>query len=214
MTAATPGTVLLEVTEEGARVIKKSAVEGARLTARLEGSATVMVKENTKPFADVPERHWGASAVAFATAHELFTGTAADTFGPEGEASRAMLFTVLARLEGQNTSGATWYDVSLRWAMENGLTDGSSPESAITREQLATLLYRYAGTPGSRSVAAAQEFPDGAQVSSWAEEAVSWAVGEGLLTGKEHGALDPAGTASRVEVAALFQRLMPILLQS
>lgn len=217
VTKATAGTVLMLVTDEGAKIIKKSAVEGSTLSALLSGSATVMVKENAGTFADVDANHWGRDAVAFASSHELFQGTGANTFEPAGDMSRAMLFTVLARMEEQGgAAGNTWYESSMLWAKEQGISDGASPESSITREQLAAMLYRYAESLGVDTTAggnAVKEFSDRGNVSAWATDAMAWCVGAGLLNGKSGSTLDPAGTASRAEVAAVLQRFMPLLLR-
>ena len=214
---ATPGTVLMLVTDEGARIIRKSAADGGTLTALLGGSATVVVKDNTQTFADVGERYWGRDAVNFAASHELFQGAGTGTFAPDGNMSRAMLFTVLGRLEEQDaTAGSTWYEGSMLWAKAQGISDGTNPDGSISREQLATMLYRYAEVAGADTSVggnAVREFGDADKVSAWAVDAMAWAVGSGLISGKGGDMLDPAGTATRGEVAAMLQRLIPMLLK-
>lgn len=211
----TAGTVLMLVTDEGAKIVRKSAVEGETLAARLSGSATVVVKGNAQTFRDVDKDHWGADAVAFATAHELFRGTDAGSFDPAGEMSRAMLFTVLGRLEGQNAAtGGVWYESSMLWAKAQGISDGTNPDGSITREQLATMLCRYAGVLGAETAAgdaAVEKFADARRVSTWAADAVAWAVENDLLRG-DGGRLNPDGLATRAEVAAVLQRFVPTLL--
>ena len=207
---ATSGTVLMLVTADGAKIVQKSAVDGKTLKAVLGGSATVTVKDNSKVFGDVPAEHWAAEPVNFAASHELFQGTGDGAFSPAAPMSRAMLMTVLARLEGQETAGGeTWYSQAMAWAQEQGVSDGTAPDSGVTREQLAVMLYRYAGEPEAKGDTS--KFADTASVSDWASDGMAWAVGAGLITGKDGGALDPAGQATRAEVATILQRLMPAL---
>ena len=118
-----------------------------------------------------------------------------------------MMMTTLARQDGVSTSGGgTWYEKGMAWAKENGISDGSAPNGSITREQLAVMLYRASGADaGSAELSA---FADSKAVSSWAAEAMSWAVGQGVITGKKGNLLDPGGTASRAEVAVMLQRYL------
>ena len=101
-------------------------------------------------------------------------------------------------------TGAAWYSDALSWAVERGVSDGSNPEGSVTREQLATILYRYAGSPASGGGTAA--YGDSGQVSAWAADAMAWAVSGGLISGKPGSLLDPQGTATRAEVAAILMR--------
>ncbi len=122
--------------------------------------------------------------------------------------TRAMLITVLARLDGQDTTGGeTWYAKSMAWAVAYGVSDGTDPEGSITREQLVTMLYRYANSPEVDAAMGMAGFVDTDAVSDWAQTAMRWAVENGILTGKDGGRLDPQGSATRAEVAVLFQRL-------
>lgn len=163
-------------------------------------------------FTDLDPDAWYYDAVAYVLAQGLFQGTSENTFSPTAPMSRAMIFTVLHRMSGEEgiaAAGASWYAPALAWAVENGISDGSNPDSEITREQLATMLYRYAKRiPGytPEGSGAAASFSDYNAVSSYAEEAVQWAVGHGILTGKGNGILDPAGTATRAEVAVMLMR--------
>ena len=156
------------------------------------------------PFTDVEEA-WYRGAVEYVTGAGLFNGTSPTTFSPEGTMTRAMLMTVLARMDGQETeNGTTWYAGGMAWATARGVSDGTAPESPITREQLALMLYRYAGvkeTAGSLSA-----FADADRVSGWALEAMTWAVERGIITGRGDGTLDPRGEATRAEVAAMLTR--------
>ena len=126
--------------------------------------------------------------------------------------TRAMLFTVLARLDGQNTAdGGKWYQAGMDWAVEAGISDGSNPNGEITREQLAVMFYRYAGSPEA-SVAALDDFDDNANVSGWAGDAMLWAVEAGILEGNA-GKLSPDKTATRAEVAVMLQRFIELLVK-
>ena len=118
--------------------------------------------------------------------------------------SRAMLMTVLARLDGIDTeNGVPWYQKGIDWAVERGISDGSGPEQSITREQLVTMLHRYAGSPKAESDLSV--FTDAA-VSGYAAEAMRWAVSQEILVGFEDGTLQPKGTATRAQVSALVMR--------
>ena len=159
----------------------------------------------TPTFSDVPATHWASEAVEYVVSEGLFNGTSDTTFSPEMPMTRAMFFTVLARLDGVDTNGgATWYEKAMAWAVAEGITDGTNPEATITREQLAVMLYRYAGSPATEG--SLSSFADAASVSAWAQEGMEWAVAEGILTGKNGSVLDPQGTASRAEVAMMLMR--------
>lgn len=158
-------------------------------------------------FDDVDADAWYAGAVRFVSANSLFDGTAAGLFSPDADMTRAMVMTVLARLGGADTSGTPWYAAGQSWAVENGVSDGSSLESAVTREQLAAMLYRYADGWAS-GTAELDGFEDAASISSWAAEAMAWAVGNGIIDGVSEGVLAPQDTATRAQVAAMLQRFV------
>ena len=225
----TSGTVLMLITEEGAKIIKKSSLDGKTHPAKLDGSCTLMVKDNSKTFSDVPDNYWGKDAIAFVTARELFNGISDDQFAPAAPMTRAMLVTVLHRLEDTpaakvdaafpDVDAAAWYADAVAWASGNGIVTGTGsgfePDGQITREQLATILYRYADFLGldTSAAGALSQFSDGDKVSAWAEEAMQWAVGSGLLTGKGNGTVDPTGNATRAEVAAILQRMVAMMVK-
>ena len=124
----------------------------------------------------------------------LMNGTATGTFSPNANTTRGMIVTILARVEGVNTNGTPWYAAGQKWAMDNGISDGTNMPGVITREQLATILYRYAKQKGydvSKS-AALTAFSDADKVSGYAAEAMQWAVAEGAPSGLERRA-GPAG---------------------
>ncbi|MBM6870644.1 InlB B-repeat-containing protein [Pseudoflavonifractor phocaeensis] len=155
-------------------------------------------------FTDVAEDHWGRDAINYVVGKGLFQGTSATTFAPNAPTTRGMLMTVLARMDGVDTSGSTpWYAEGMEWAVRKGISDGTHPETGITREQVAVMLYRYAGGAPAEGTLT---FADAGQVSGWATEGVRWAVANGILSGKENNELDPQGGASRVEVAQMLYR--------
>ena len=157
-------------------------------------------------FKDVPQNSWFASAVQYVTSNSLMNGTSTTAFSPSATMSRGMLMTVLARYAGESTEGGTvWYEKGMNWAKNKGISDGSAPNRNITREQLAAMLYRYAGEPDGAADLSA--YTDAGAVSAYAEKAVQWCVKNGILTGKTSSTLAPKATATRAECAAMLQRL-------
>ena len=157
-----------------------------------------------KTFSDVAKSDWFADAVAYVTDKGLMNGTGSDTFSPNASTTRGMLMTVLARYAGENTTGSTpWYQKGMEWAKANGVSDGTNPEVNITREQLVTMLYRYAGSPKANG--SLDNFSDASTVSSYAVNAMQWAVANGIVNGS-NGKLNPKNNATRAEVAALLMR--------
>lgn len=156
-------------------------------------------------FKDVPQNSWFASAVQYVTSNSLMNGTSTTVFSPSATMSRGMLMTVLARYAGESTEGGTvWYEKGMNWAKNKGISDGSAPNRNITREQLAAMLYRYAGEPDGAADLSA--YTDAGSVSAYAEKAVQWCVKNGILTGKTSSTLAPKATATRAECAAMLQR--------
>ena len=203
----TSGTVAVLVGEDGTETVLQTSIPTENgVVVTLSDGDTVKIVDNSKRFTDVPVGYWGADAVNFAASRKLFGGTSATTFSPDAAMTRAMFVTVLARLEGVDTdTGSTWYEAGQQWAMAHGISDGSNLDQALTREQLATMLYRYAGSPavsGSLSSNA-----DGAAVSDWAKTAMIWAVEGGLITGTGSG-LQLQGTATRAQVATILMRFL------
>lgn len=160
-----------------------------------------------QPFDDVPANAWYAKAVQYVSERGLMSGTDAGTFSPNIPMSRAMIWTVLAAYNGANTSGGSpWYAPGQRWAVANGVSDGTNPSGSITREQLATMLWRAAGSPStSRSLS---NYVDASSVSDWAVEALAWAVDEGILSGMGGGTLAPQATATRAQVAVMLMQFV------
>ena len=157
-----------------------------------------------KAFVDVEKSDWFADAVAYVTDKGLMNGTGSNTFSPNVSTTRGMLMTVIARYAGEDTSGSTpWYQKGMNWAKANGVSDGTNPEVNITREQLVTMLYRYAGSP--KADGKLDSFSDAASVSTYAVNAMQWAVTNGIVNGS-NGKLNPQNNATRAEVAAILMR--------
>ena len=158
------------------------------------------------PYGDVAANAWYYDAVAYVSASGMMTGTSAAAFSPDAATTRAMIWTVLARLNGQSVDGGSpWYAAAQSWAVSAGVSDGTDPAGNITREALAAMLYRAAGSPAVSGNFLA--FSDGDSVSSWAESAMLWATQSGIIGGID-GALAPQGQATRAQVAAMLQRFM------
>lgn len=182
------------------------------------GQGRVQITAEDHVFADTVN-HWAAKSIAFVAEKGLFSGTSADKFSPNATMTRGMLVTVLYRLEG-SPQGATqsfadvqpdkYYAGAVSWAAQNkivtGMGSGFLPENNISREQLAVILYRYAAP--EQTTGSLDKFPDKAAVSSWASDAMCWAVGSGLISGDNKGNLNPAGSATRAEVAAILERFV------
>ena len=161
-------------------------------------------------FTDVPSGSWYADAVNYVSDKGLMNGTSKNSFSPNATTTRGMIVTILARVEGINTNGTPWYAAGQKWAMENGISDGTNMTGEVTREQLAAILYRYAKLKGYDTSKSNKldSFKDADRVSSWAVEAMQWANAEGLINGKSNSMLDPQGKATRAETAAILMRFM------
>lgn len=199
--AVTPGTVAVDA--KTGEIIKLSVPTESGLAVRLNGSTDIILEDRSKDYVDA-DSHWAADSIDFVTAHGMFSGTSEDSFSPEAPMTRAMMMTVLARFDGVDTSGgSTWYEKGMEWSRSVGVSDGSTPNQQITREQLVTMLYRYVGNPAATGTLAG--FPDADRVSDYAEAAMRWAVETGLVVGS-NGWLNPQSSATRAEVAAILSR--------
>ena len=173
-------------------------------------------------FSDIARDAWYKDAVQYAYAGGLMTGVSANEFAPEATTTRAMIVSMLARLEGVESAESAgfadvaandWYATAVNWAAASGITSGTgdgnfSPNTAITREQLAAILMNYAACIGQdvSNRADLGNYTD--QPSTWAQEAMSWAVAEGLISGVTADTLQPQGAATRAQVAAILQRFL------
>ena len=175
------------------------------------------------PFTDVAEGDWFHDAVRYAYDNGLMDGVGEGQFAPNATTNRAMVVTILYRLAGEpDVSGdvgfadvavGQWYTDAVAWAAQKGIVNGISetefaPSGDLTREQLATILYRYAEGMGYDVSASADlsGFPDTGDIQSYAAQALSWAVAEGLLQGFEDDSLQPGGTATRAQIATILMR--------
>jgi hypothetical protein len=181
------------------------------------------VSEVTLPFEDVGQGDWYYESVAYVYSKGLMTGTSDTAFSPQGTMTRGMVVTILYRLAGSPAAPAwspfsdvttgKYYATAVSWAAWNGVVNGVTsstfqPNSSVTREQLAAILYRYAGFQGYDLTAqgSLSQFQDLAKLHDYAKTAMLWANGTGLITGKSSTRLDPQGTATRAETAAILQR--------
>ena len=158
------------------------------------------------PFYDVTARDWYYSAVKYVYEKGLMDGVDVGVFAPNDTLTRAMVWTIIARAEGVDTTGgATWYAKAQEWVTAKGISDGENPNAAITRQELVTMLYRLAGEPAVSGTITA---PDAASVSTWATDAMTWAMNIGLVEGDENGAVTPTAIATRAQAAALIMRYL------
>lgn len=186
-------------------IVRGSVVTETGIALRAEGDVRLKIIDNAKRFNDMAD-HWAKDAVEFASSRELFNGVGNDAFGPDLSMTRGMVSTVLARLAGADTAGGeTWYAKGTVWAVENGISDGTNPEQPVTREQLAAMLYRYAGSP---AVSGELGFDDADSISAWARDAVRWCVDNGILNGVGGNRMTPQDFARRGQVAAMLMRFL------
>ena len=222
----------ITVTDKNGNEIKLTDKGDGKYTFTMPASAVTVkasfAKDDTPvetglPFTDVKADDWFYEAVKYAYDNKLMDGTSSTTFAPLMTTNRAMIVTILWRLEGSpvvnyamnfsDVESGVWYTEAVRWAAAEGIVKGYSdtvfaPDDTVTREQLATILYRYAGYK-EYDVSAKGDlttFADGSTVSTWAADGMTWAAGAQLITGKDGGKLDPTGTATRAEVATILMR--------
>ena len=159
------------------------------------------------PFADVPEDYWAYDAIAWAYENDYVSGTSAAAFSPGASISRQQVWMILARLSGGDPADMA---AARAWAVESGISDGTAPGGAVTRQQLAALLYRFAQSQGM-DVSVGEDtnilsYPDAFDAAEYAVPALQWACGAGVLYGTSDGRLDPQGTATRAQFAVMLER--------
>ena len=163
-------------------------------------------------FTDVASSQWFFEAVMYVYDNGIMNGMDRSTFAPDGSLTRAMVWTMLARMDGVETEGGdAWYSKAQAWAVENEVSDGTSPDGAITREQLVTMLYRYVQYKGI-DVSVGEDtnilsYTDAAEISEYAVSAFQWACGSGLIKGDDNNALTPKADTTRAQAATMFMRL-------
>ena len=213
--------------EDGHDVTTSSLASGTRYTFRMPDSdvtvtATFKSRSYSSNFTDVPRYEWYYEAVSYVASEGLMNGVSTTQFNPNGTASRAQIVTILWRLAGEPSAltgaftdvpAGQYYSTAVAWASRQGIVTGVGnnrfePNSNITREQLAVILYRYAQDAGYTTSASANitGYYDYARVNSYARTAMSWAVGAGLITGTSTTTLSPQDTATRAQVATILMR--------
>ena len=204
-------------------------VSGVYLTKDMTVYAGWRVDENpntgANPFTDVSEKDWFYGDVMFVYENGLMLGTSKTLFSPHGTATRGMMATILWRMEGSpapkgknsftDVEAGKWYADAITWTAENGIfagygKDKFGPDDPITREQLAAIFYRYADYKGYDLAVKGNldKFKDADKITDYAKTAMQWAVGSGLMKGKSGNLLDPQGTATRAEIAAMLHRFI------
>ena len=204
-------------------------VSGVYLTKDMTVYAGWRVDENpgtgANPFTDVSEKDWFYGDVMFVYENGLMLGTSKTLFSPHGTATRGMMATILWRMEGSpapkgknsftDVEAGKWYADAITWTAENSIfagygKDKFGPDDPITREQLAAIFYRYADCKGYDLTVKGNldKFKDADKITDYAKTAMQWAVGSGLVKGKSGNLLDPQGTATRAEIAAMLHRFI------
>ena len=215
LTNASEGaTVTVTVTPDEGYVLDYITVDGERISGTSftmpDHDVTVRVYFTdgaaTLPFTDVASGAWYYDAVAYVYENGLMDGVSDTLFNPDGEMTRAMVWAILARLDGESVTGDDWAESAREWAVSEGVTDGENPDVAVTREMLVTMLWRYAGSPASSY--SLDGWSDAADVSDWAADAMAWAIENGIITGAGEDVLDAQGGASRAQCAAILMRYL------
>ena len=205
---ASSGTVAVIVHPDGTEeIVKASKPTGNGIQLTVNGSTTIKIIDNSRDFIDTRD-HWSRDEVNFVVARELFNGVGNNLFGVKQTMTRGMVNTVLARLAGVDTTpkaGQKWYEVGTEWAKANGISDGTNPEASVTREQLATLLYRFSGSP---AMSGSLNFTDASEIRDYAQNALLWATQNGIINGVGGGRIAPGADAQRAQVAAMMARYL------
>ena len=222
--------VAYQITDDGqveklsGKCITKGGARFVEVTAAAPGTFVAVAAE-ALPFTDVAEENWFYDAVQYVYGRGLMNGTSDTIFSPDGTMNRAMLVTILYRLEDEPAVTAanafsdvpadTWYTDAVIWADAHGIVEGVgnqqfAPADNITREQMAVMLYRYAQYKGYelKTGADPSQYTDAADISSWALDAMEWANAEGLITGRTAATIVPGGTATRAEAATILMRFL------
>ena len=202
---ANAGTVAVLVRPDGTEEILKDSIpteDGIRLT--VDGSATVKIVDNAKDFIDT-QNHWAKDEIDFVSARELVNGISATRYAPDATATRAQLWTILARQNDTDLSGgANWYEKAQLWSKDKGISDGTNPNATITRAQMVTMLWRTMGQPAATDKVSFADVP----ADSYYAQAVAWAVEGGITQGVGGDRFDPNATCTRAQIAAFLARSM------
>lgn len=202
---ATAGTVAVLVHPDGTEEILKDSIpteNGIQLT--INGGATVKIVDNSKDFIDT-RNHWAREEIDFVSARELVNGMSDTIYAPNASATRAQLWTILARQNDADLNGGnTWYEKAQLWSKDKGISDGTEPNAAINRAQMVTMLWRTMGQPAATDKVSFADVPAG----SYYAQAVAWAVESGITQGVGGGKFDPTATCTRAQIAAFLARSM------
>ena len=202
----------LTVTDKDGDAVKLTKKSDTKYTftmpsGKVEVEATFIKIEEApeQTFIDVPANFWAEDAIAWAYENGYMNGNTAVTFDPEGTVSRQQLWMILARLSGYNPAAMA---EAKSWAVDNGISDGTAPGGAVSRQQLVTILYRYAVRMGYQTDRTADltVYPDHTGVAAYAKDAMSWSVANSIVGGTTQGTLNPAGTATRAQFAVILSR--------
>lgn len=225
-------TTMAKVNNDGKlELIKKSIAFDKKIMGFINGSGTIKIIDNPKLFGDVNKNDWYNEAVQFVAARKLFTGTTDMLFSPSEKMTRAMFVTVLYRLENtpdaqvidinfDDVNEESYYSNAVIWAASKqivkGMGNSFSPDNDISREELITMLYRYAKNMGESYNIKNYDinFSDKNNISDWAYEAMSWSIENGIISGKENNILDPKGSSTRAEVAQIIVRFIKYMLNN
>ena len=219
-----PSDVLVLVHEDGKEeIVRKSIGTEDGIKMQITGDVHLKVVNNEQAFNDIAG-HWAADAIDNVTSRGIFNGVGGGQFAPDVTTNRAMLVTVLHNLENNpeqsfdgdfnDVADNAWYAESVKWAAENGIVSGVgdnnfAPEDTLTREQMVTMLYRYAGSPKVEGNVAGQ-FSDSANISGYARDAMNWAISKGIVNGVGNNTLAPQGQATRAQLAIVITKLMQL----
>ena len=198
------------VTDKDGNTVKVADKGDGRYTFTMPaGKVTVEVAfakiEEAHTFTDVPGGHWAGDEIAWAYEQGYMNGNTATTFNPGGTVSRQQLWMILARLSGRRPAD---FAGAREWAVQSGVSDGTNPGGAVSRQQMVAILYRYAAMMGYETSGAADltAFPDHGGVAAYASGAMAWSVANGIVGGTAQGTLNPNGTATRAQFAAILYR--------
>ena len=198
------------VTDRSGRDVRVTAErDGTYTFEQPKGRVTIavtFVREGTSTFfADVAETYWAYDEIAWAYENGYVNGVTATTFAPGASISRQQIWMILARIAGDDPADMA---AARQWSIDNGISDGTNPGSAVTRQQLAALLYRYAQMMGYANEARVDlsSFPDAGSVASYAVEPMQWSVANSIVGGTTDGTLNPTGTATRAQFAVILYR--------
>jgi len=223
---ANEGYAIIDVLVDGKSVGAVSSYTFEKVTGRhtIEAKFAPAGEVPEETFTDVDANAWYAEAVTYVSDNGIMNGTSATTFAPTMNLTRNMMAQILYNMEKQpdvtgsnpfnDVPAGQWYTDAVVWAAANDIVTGYNgsfqPNASITREQMAAILYRYAQYKGYDTSAkgSLDTFTDGSATSGWAVEAMTWAVGKGILSGKGNGKLDPTGTATRAEVAQIMMNFL------